>query len=279
MSTTQSEGYFVGNDGSQRYEQWWLPEGQIKGVVTIMHGLAEHSGRYQHVGESLASRGYLTGAFDLVGHGRSEGRKACLRSFDDYLDDLEIFLERARARAPKKPQFLLGHSLGGAIACLYAISRQPQLTGLILTGPALRISDEISPLLQRLSSVVAALLPTLPTVILDSSHISRDPQVVARYDSDPLVYRGGTPARTGAELIRATKRIQQDMEALTLPVLIMHGTADKLADPQGSRDLYARAASTDKTLKLYQDYYHEVLNEPEKGQVIADLIAWLDAHS
>ena len=146
----------------------------------------------------------------------------------------------------------------------------------MLSGALLKISDDVSPLLTRCSAFVGRILPRLRTIKLDSSSISRDPEVVRRYDEDPLVYRGGIPARTGAEMVLATKRIQSSMHTISLPLFIMHGTADRLSDAKGSELLYSKASSTDKSLKLYEGFYHEILNEPEKTQVLADIVQWLD---
>ncbi len=271
-------GRFKTADDLNLFEQWWRPEEKPKATVIIVHGYAEHSTRYTHVAEHLVNNGYAIETFDLRGHGQSEGKRAFVRSFDEYLGDLEQFLERVRQRRKAKNTFLLGHSMGGAIVSLFAITRKPDIKGLILSGPALKISDDISPLLVRLSSIIGTFLPKLPTIKLDSSGISRDPEVVRRYDNDPLVYRGGIPARTGAEITGATKVIQAQMESISLPLLILHGTDDRLADPEGSKSLYQHAQSKDKTLKLYEGYYHEVMNEPEKEMVLGDIVEWMERH-
>ncbi len=271
-------GRFKTADGMNLFEQWWRPEGQHKATVVIVHGYAEHSTRYTHVAEHLANQGYATEIFDLRGHGQSEGKRAFVRSFDEHLIDLDQFLARVRRRVKTKSIFLLGHSMGGAIVTLYAISRKPDLNGLILSGPALKISDDVSPLLVRMSSIIGMILPKLPTIKLDSSGISRDPEIVERYDNDPLVYRGGIPARTGAGITGATKKIQAQMETITLPLLILHGADDRLANPEGSKSLYERAQSKDKTFKLYEGLYHEVMNEPEKEMVLTDIVEWADGH-
>jgi len=271
-------GRFKTADDLNLFEQWWRPEENPKATVIIVHGYAEHSTRYTHVAEHLVNNGYAIETFDLRGHGQSEGKRAFVRSFDEYLGDLEQFLERVKQRIKAKNTFLLGHSMGGAIVSLFAITRKPDIKGLILSGPALKISDDISPLLVRLSSIIGTFLPRLPTIKLDSSGISRDPEVVRRYDNDPLVYRGGIPARTGAEITGATRMIQAGMESISLPLLILHGSDDRLADPEGSKSLYERAQSKDKNLKLYEGYYHEVMNEPEKEMVLADIVEWTEGH-
>jgi len=271
-------GMFDARDGFRLFERWWLPQGESKATVIIVHGFGEHSERYVHVAQHLTEQGYGVYAFDLRYHGRSGTPKAYVRSFDDYLSDLDVFLERTRAREPGKPLFLLGHSLGGAIVTLFTITRKPDIRGIILSSPALMISDEVSPLLIKLSGFIGRILPKLPTVKLDCTAISRDPEVVRRYDTDPLVYRGGTPARTGAELVRAIRIIQARMEEIALPLLIIHGTADRLAKPEGSKQLYERVSTSDKNLKIYEGLYHETMNEPEKEQVLSDIAQWLDAH-
>jgi len=273
-----SESVFSAADGYQLREQSWLPDADPKAIVAIIHGYAEHSDRYAHVADYLAAAGYGVLSFDLRGHGKSDGKNTHVGSFDEYLADVDIFLTRIRQSFPGKKLFLLGHSMGGAIASLYVITRQPDLAGLLLSGALVKISDDISPLLVKLSGFIGKILPKLPTIKLDSKAISSDPDVVRRYETDPLIYRGGIPARTGAEMNRAATRIQSDMEAIKLPVLIMHGTADRLSDPAGSQQLHDRVASTDKTLKLYPEFFHEIMNEPEKKQVLADIAAWLKQH-
>jgi alpha-beta hydrolase superfamily lysophospholipase len=277
LPVQRNEGLFEAGEGLRLFEQWWRPESEPKAVVVIVHGYAEHSGRYIHVAEHLIRNGYAVDTFDLRGHGRSEGARAFVRSFDEYLEDLDLFLGRACKRNPEKPVFLLGHSMGGGITPLFVITRNADLQGLVISAGALQINKDISPLLIRISGIMGRLFPKLPTIKLDSSAISRDLEVVKLYDSDPLNYRGGTLARTGAEMVRATKRIQAQMETVSLPLLILHGTADRLTDVEGSRQLYARACSKDKTLKLYEGFYHEILNEPEKEQVMNDVVQWLDA--
>jgi acylglycerol lipase len=275
---SMNEGMFDSSDGFQLFERWWVPEGETKAVVTIVHGFAEHSGRYSHVAKRLNENGYAVYTFDLRLHGRSGGAKAFVRSFDDYLADLDVFLARVREKEPQKPLFILGHSMGGTITTLYTITRKPDIKGLMLSGAALKMGDDISPILITLSGIIGSILPKLPTVKLDSGAISRDPEVIRSYDADPLNYRGGTPARTGAEIVKATRIIGERMEEIDVPLLIMHGTADRLANIEGSKELNERAHSSDKTLKLYKGLYHEILNEPEKEEVMADMVEWMNSH-
>ena len=272
------EDRFETHDGLQLHENRWLPERDpAAAVVVVVHGIIEHSGRYAPAAAALNRQGYAVYAMDLRGHGKSDGSRVAIRRFDEYLADLELFLDRVRAREPGKPLFLFGHSMGGAIVTLFALSRQPDVRGLVLSAPAFRIAGRLFPVLRRLAALFSRLLPWLRVTQLGYSMLSRDPQVIARFKSDPLVFHGRFPVRTGAEILRAARRIQDQMEAINLPFLLLHGTGDFVTDPEGSRQLHARAASADKTIKLYDGLYHDLLNEPEKEQVTADLIEWLNA--
>ncbi len=264
-------------DNFELFEQTWTCD-NAKGLVIITHGIAEHSGRYDHVAQSLVAGGYTVIGFDLRGHGKSSGKRNYVKSFQDYLNDLQDVLNRARENHGHLPLFLLGHSMGGGIVTLFTIERQPDVKGLVLSGPSVKVSDDISPMLQKVSTFLSALLPKLPVLKLSSTDISRDPKVIESYDTDPLNYRGGVLARTGAELLGATKTISANSSAINLPILIMHGGNDKLADVSGSEMLYKNVSSEDKTIKIYDGLYHEILNEPERDQVKQDMLAWLDAH-
>ncbi len=270
-------GSFPSLDNVTLYEQWWRPEREPKAGIALVHGLAEHSGRYLSVVDRLSQHGYAVETFDLRGHGKSNGEPILVGSFDDYLMDLDVFLDRVRARLPGKPLFLLGHSMGGAITALYAICHQPQVRGVILSAPLVKISNEVSPVLQKASSALASILPRLKTMKIEHRHISRDPAVVEAYDGDPLVYRKGILLKTGSEMVKATKRIRTRAREFLLPVLILQGTCDKLTDPDINKWFYETISSSDRTLKLYEGLYHEVMNEPEKEQVLQDIITWLDA--
>jgi acylglycerol lipase len=268
------EGFFKTADSLELYEQFWRPQDPIAAVV-VVHGYAEHSGRYQWVASQLVAQGVAVYAFDLRGHGKSPGDRVFVRSFDEHFTDLNIFLQRVQDREPGKPLILLGHSMGGAIAALFTIRYRPALQGLVLSSAALATSDDISPLLVWIAPVISWLLPKLPTVLLDSRAISRDPEVVNRYRTDPLIYQGRIPARTSAEILRAIAEIQSRAHELDLPLLLLHGTADRLTHVEGSKTVYAKASARDKVLQLYDGFYHELLNEPERAQILSDITAWL----
>lgn len=274
----QRESGFFSANGVKIFEQRWAPEGGPKAAVLLVHGYAEHSERYAHVAEALTGRGYAVEAFDLRGHGRSEGRRVLVRSLDEHLADLDGMLARVRQRYPALPVFLLGHSMGGAIVTLFTIRRTPDVRGVVLSGPGISSPKKTPRAIQGLLLVIGRLFPRLGLRKLEAGEVSRDPEVARRYDSDPLVYRGKMPAGTLAALIRAGREIHARMEEFSAPsLLLLHGSADSLTDPEGSRELAERASSPDKELKLYEGLYHEVFNEPERNRVLADLVAWLDA--
>ncbi len=277
MLAIPTEATFTTADNYDIYEQTWSCK-EAKGVVLVTHGIAEHSGRYTRVAQSLVDSGYTVVGFDLRGHGNSAGKRSYIDSFQDYLNDLQEVLNRTKTSYQDLPLFLFGHSMGGGIVALFTIERNPEVEGILLSGPSVKVSDDISPFLQKISGVISAILPKLPVVKLESAGISRDPEVVAAYDTDPLNYRGGVPARTGAELLKATKTITARSRVIDLPILILHGSADKISDVSGSEMLYTNVSSSDKTLKIYEGLYHEILNEPEQDEVKTDMINWLNAH-
>jgi acylglycerol lipase len=271
-------GNFATADGLSLFEQWWVPDGELKAMLIIVHGLAEHSGRYAHVAKFFASQGYPAGTFDLRGHGKSEGKRSMIRSFDSYLDDLDTFLQRAHQRIGEKPAFVLGHSMGGTIVPKYMLTRQPDVKGIIITGGLIKLPQNIPPILSPLVSFIASIFPEMPTFALDAGTVSRDPEIVKKYNEDPLNYRGKLPASTGAELSKACDFIQKNSHEVTPPILIMSGSEDKMVDPQGSQMLYDNLLTKDKTLKVYEGLYHEILNEPEQKRVMEDILSWMEAH-
>jgi acylglycerol lipase len=278
MSVTNPEGTFTSKDGLRLPWQSWLPDGPAKAHLVLVHGYAEHSGRYTWVGEQLAAAGVAVHAYDLRGHGFSEGKPVFVRSFKEHLDDLDLLLARVRGEAGEAPVFLFGHSMGGLIVTLYCAIRHRELAGLITSGAAISAPEGGLKLFGLIISLVTRLRPGAGVRALPASGVSRDPAVVEAYANDPQVYHGKMPASTIAALRRAIARVHLDMDTISLPLLVMHGSADALVTTKGSEALAARAISADKTLKVYEGLAHEILNEPEKEQVLADLRAWIEAH-
>ena len=263
-------------DGLRLFQRRWQPAGEPRAEVLLVHGFAEHSGRHAPVAETLARHGYAVTAADLRGHGKSEGPRCMVRRFHEYVDDLDAQFDRAVRQSPSKPLFVLGHSLGGLLAVSWCIRRQPDLRGLVLSGPALQVRQDLFPWLRRLAGLGSLLFPRLRLLRMGGRNISRDPAIIAQFRDDPLVFHGRFPVRSGAEILRAGNWTQARFEQVRTPLLILHGGADRVAAVEASRDLFQRAEAADKTLHVYPELYHEVLNEPEKEQVRGDLIRWLD---
>jgi acylglycerol lipase len=272
-------GSFESRDGVRLFEQSWRPGDGGKAVVVLVHGLKDHSSRYARLAELLVRHGFAVHGFDLRGHGYSEGRRVWVDRFDQYVDDLAQLVERVRASEPGKPLFLFGHSMGGAVVTRFVLERRPEIAGLVLSGAALMTTPDVTPFKMRATRYFGRHNPRLAVFKLPDESFSRDRAVVAAIGKDPAVYHGAAPARTAAELLSTIAYLQAHLQELSVPLLALHGTADKLTNPEGSRALVERARSTDKTLKLYPGAYHDLLHEPIRDQVAADILAWLEAHA
>lgn len=276
---SHEESTFEGLGGLQLFSQSWRPVGEeARAVLIVVHGLRDHSSRYAELAEHMVGQGFAVYAFDLRGHGHSEGVRVHIDSFDEYTSDLGLFLDRVRQREPGKPVFLFGHSMGGAIVTLFTLEKKPDISGMVLSAPALKPGADVSGALITTTKVVGGIFPNMKVLELDPQKFSRDPAVVKENETDPLIFQKGGPARTASRLLGALSKISERMEEVSVPVLAMHGTADTITDPEGSKALVKQARSTDKTLKLYDGLYHDLLHEPEKAQVLGDVTQWLTAH-
>ena len=258
--------------------QAWLPKSTPRAGIVLAHGYAEHLGRYEHVAAHLKQLGYAVFALDPWGHGRSDGVPGFVPRFSAFTDGMEVLLAKVEAAHPGLPLFLIGHSMGGLIATLHLAKHQSHYAGAVLSGPLIMPAEEPSRLMQWISRLLSRLAPKLGVLALDASGVSRDPAVVAAYLADPLVYKGKVRARLAAEMFDAMARARASAPAITLPILLLHGSDDRLTAPAGSRYLAAHLGSADKTLTLYPGLYHEIFNEPEQAQVLGDAAAWVDAH-
>jgi alpha-beta hydrolase superfamily lysophospholipase len=258
--------------------QAWLPERDPRAIVVISHGLAEHGGRYRELAERLVAERYAAYALDHRGHGRSAGHRANVDRFDYLVSDLGTFIARAQREHPGAQVFLLGHSMGGAIALAAALRYAGSLRGLVLSAPALSAGEALPAFKLLVVRMLSVLAPDTGALTLPAAAISRDPAVVRAYENDPMVHRGPIPARTLAELLQAMKMLQEHAHELRLPVLIQHGTADSLVPMAAVRTTYQRLGSPKtRTMQAYDELFHEVYNEPERERVIADLLSWLAA--
>ena len=277
MVIAHEEGRLDGVGGIEIFWQSWTPS-PVRAVVVLAHGLSEHSGRYGWTAEQLAARGYATFALDHRGHGRSAGARALIDRIDNAVADLDQLVDAASGAHPDSPLFLLGHSVGGCISIAYAVRHQDKLDGLLLSAPLAAL--EAASLLERVAGhVLSRIAPKLGVIDIDSTTVSRDPAVVRDYDSDPLNHRGKLPARTVHELASTVARFPEDVARLRLPILLMHGTDDRLVPIAGTEMVDERCRSEDQTFIRYDGLYHEILNEPERDRVVADIADWLDARS
>ncbi len=270
------EGTFTGAGKGSIYYQYWQPDEAPRALILVVHGASEHSGRYQHFAEHFVNGGYAVVAFDNIGHGRSEGTPGYVRRFSDFVDTLDIFQKQVSQDFPDVPQILLGHSMGGLISTLYLLRNQQRFAGCVLSGPAIKTELEPPTLQLWLIRSFSLLLPKLGVLQLDANGVSRDPAEVERYVNDPLNYSGKLSARTVSELFKSMNHVQQNASVISLPMLLLHGGADAMASPEGSRFLHQHISSADKTLRIYPGLFHEIFNEPEKEQVFGDIDSWLD---
>lgn len=271
------ENDLEGVGGVRLYSQSWLPDGPPRAVVVIAHGAGEHSGRYAHVAARLVDEGYAVYALDHRGHGRSEGARAVIDRVDNAVEDLDQLIVLAVSEHPGVPLFLLGHSMGGTISVRYAIAHQDRLTGLILSAP-LAALEAASPATRLVARLLSAVAPRLGLFAVDPTLVSRDPDVVKAYETDPLVHHARLPARTISELAGAVDSFPEAVRAIVVPTLIMYGSGDHLVPPAGSMMLNDRIGAADTTLKTYDGLYHEILNEPEQDTIMDDMCSWLRAH-
>lgn len=257
------------------YYQTWTPETEPTALLLLLHGLGEHSARYQHVADCFVARGYAVYALDHLGHGKSDGVPGYVDKFSHYLNGAKALLEKAEEENPRTPIFLVGHSMGGLISACLLLERQSSFVGCVLSGPAIKAVEEPSRLSLVIIRLLSSLMPRIGVLQLDANGVSRDPQIVAAYLSDPLVFKGKTSARLTFEIFNAMQRLVDNAAAIELPILLMHGEADKMAAAEGSTILHDKIRSSDKTLILYKDLYHEIFNEPERDKVLADMANWL----
>ena len=269
-----NEESFEGTGGLRIAFRSWRPERKARGVVAIIPGFNSYSGYYDGVARALVADGLAVYAVDLRGRGKSDGERFYVETFTDYVTDAAGLVALAQKREEGVPTFLLGHSAGGVVACLYAVENQAGLAGLICESFAYQVPapDFALAVLKGLSH----LAPHAHVLRLKNEDFSRDPEVVGAMNKDPLIAHETQPTRTIAEMVRADERLKDAFRRITLPVLILHGTADKATRPSGSQFFFDQAGSVDKTLRLYEGHFHDLLNDFDKEEVIGDIRAWID---
>ena len=270
------ESTIEGVGGLKIFTRSWQPEGKARGVVVIVPGFNSHGGQYLWVGEQFAAKDLAAYAIDLRGRGRSEGERYFVEKIEDYTDDVATLVRTAKSENPELPVFVLGHSAGGVVSCIYALDHQSEIDGLICESFAydLPVPGLILSLLKGFDYIA----PHVHVYTLKNENFSRDPLFVDSMNNDPLIKGESEPTQTARVMIDAATRLHREFPLIKLPVLILHGTDDKATNPSGSQFFYDNAGSTDKTLKLYEGHYHDLLNDVDKEIVMADINDWIDAH-
>ncbi len=268
------EESFESKGGVKIHVRSWLPPGQPKAVVVICHGVNSHGGQHAWTAEQLSKAAFATYALDLRGRGKSEGERFYVEDVADYVADVAGTIRLAKQRHPGLKTFLLGHSAGGVTSATYVLDNQAELAGFICESFAFQVPAPGFALaaIKGLSHVA----PRLPVLTLKMKDFTRDPVALAALEADPLTAHESQPAATVAALVRADERLREEFPTITIPVLIMHGTADKATVPAGSQFFFDTVGSTDKTLKLYEGHFHDLLNDVGKEGVMAEILGWLE---
>jgi len=275
--TQHSEGQFQASDGLYIHAESWLPDGDAKAIVVIVHGIGEHIGRYRHVADHLTQQGYAVYGLDHRTHGKSDGEpRVYITDFAQVVADLKRYVDQIAQ--PNKKIFLYGHSMGSFISLNFLLRYQQDFDGFISSGCPIMIDTQFPSIVAQIGNILNAFVPTLPLIPLELDAISRDPAVVKAYMSDPLVHAGRVRVRMAVGYNNALLPLRERLSQLRLPMLILHGGEDKTAPVSGSQLLHEKAASPDKTLKIYPGLYHEIHNEPEQAIVLNDITTWLDEH-
>ncbi len=270
-----TEGFLKGVRESNIYYQSWHPKKEAKAVLLIVPGMAEHSGRYMNLVNYFVPEGFALYGLDHIGHGKSDGTRILIDRFSDYTKTLKAFVNLVAEKETGKPIFIVGHSMGGLIAPIYLIDHQTDFKGAVISAPSVKIAEDTSPVAVVLSKILSKLAPKAGLLPLDSTYVSSDPAVVESYVNDPLVYKGKMTARLASEILSSMQRVTDEAHKINLPTIIVQGSEDKLVNPAGAKHLYDLISSEDKTLKIYDGFYHEVFNEPEHEVVMDDIHDWL----
>lgn len=277
MTITRAEHFFDGVDGVRIVYDVWTPDTTPRGLVILAHGLGEHARRYDHVAARFGRAGLITYALDHRGHGRSGGKRVLVKDICEYTGDFGTLVGIAGRAHPGLARVVLGHSMGGGIVFAYAVEHPDDYDLMVLSGPAVAAQLAVSPLLGWVAKTVGAVAPGMPLQALDADAVSRDPAVVHAYNTDPLVYHGKIPGGVARALLLVGETMQQRAPSLTAPLLVVHGSDDRLIPVEGSRQLVEAVGSSDAELKVYPGLYHEVFNEPEHVQVLDDVVSWINA--
>lgn len=262
--------------GANLYCQRWTPDDAPKANIILVHGYDEHSGRYAYFAEHCVNHGFAVHTLDHWGHGKSDGENGFVPEFSVYHDGLDALLGQMPAEQQALPLILVGHSLGGLIGASYLLENQSNFAAAVLSGPAIKATEEPSSFMKGVSRFLSKVAPRMGVLGLEASGVSRDPKVVADYLADPLVSGTKISARLAAEMMGNMEAVQNQAARITLPMLLLHGEEDSLTAPEGSIFLNEHIGSKEKMLKIYPGLFHEIFNEPEKDAVLTDMTDWIE---
>ena len=273
-----TDGYFRNQQNQSIYYQFWMPNSTPKAALLVVHGLNEHSGRYLHFADYFTAKGYAVYSYDHIGHGKSEGTRSFVKKFSYFIDDLVAYIKMIDGWVDGIPIFPVGHSLGGLITTNMLIDHQNLVSGAVLSGSVVLVPGYVSKFTITIGKIISVILPKMGLLEIDKQSLSQDPEVVQAYLDDPLVYNGKITVRVSSEMNQAVERFKFEGGKITLPVLILHGSEDRIVDPTCSEYLHEKVSSSDKQLTIYKGYFHEIYNEPEKQSVYDDVLTWLENH-
>lgn len=273
-SKNEQTGTFPNQKGQHIFYRNWQSQNRPKGIIVIIHGLNSHSGYYEGFASQLNENGFEVFALDLVGRGHSEGERFYISDFNEVLSDIDTLIGIAASKYPVIPVFLFGHSAGGVFSAAYAVKNQHKLQGLILESFALKIPAP-APALAAIK-FLARFIPHVRLVKLNNEDFSRDAAHVLKMNNDPFLSQEVQPAKTMQQLLLASEYLKKQTTSIKLPLLVLHGTADRATSPSGSEYFEKRVGSSNKLLKLYEGHYHDLLNDKRNELVIRDIIHWLN---
>jgi acylglycerol lipase len=270
-----STATFLTPQQTKVFYRHWKPAGTAKAVVVIVHGFNSHSGYYQWVAEQLTASNFAVYALDLRGRGNSDGERYYVADFNEFTHDIDTMVDIAKSAHAKLPTFLVGHSAGGVLSAVYCLNHQNKLKGFICESFAFQVPapDFALAVLKGLSHIA----PHAHVLRLKNEDFSRSAAVVDAMNNDPLIAHEVQPTKTMQQLVLADERLKAEMSTITLPLYIIHGTKDKATKPEGSQYFYDHATSKDKSIKLYEGHFHDLLNDVDKAVVMAGILEWLNA--
>lgn len=270
------KNFIINKNQKKIFTQSWIPDNNLKAAILLIHGYAGHSDRFAYFAVEMVKYNYGVFALDLQGFGRSDGLKADINDFEDYVEDTETYLKQIKQDYPQIPLILMGHCMGGNVAILTTAKNPGKISSLILTAPALKVISNLPKVVQDMANYVSAFAATIPIMPMDLSALSKDPSVIEEFKKDPLAYNGRIRARMANQIANGAEKARKAANQISIPVWLGHGTEDKWIETEATKTFVENLASEDVTYKLYNGLYHDMLHEPEKDIIIGDILQWIE---